>query len=146
MDLESWLKQGIIKPFKSAKTQIDDLLTSAKSDLEASKEIIELGRYSIGRDTAYEAMLKAGMAFMFYEGFRPEVGSHHVTIIKFTKQAFGSKHQELVEAFDRLRRARHSRLYKGKEAVTKTQAESATKYAQQLIHLIEIAVAKKSNL
>jgi len=39
MDLESWLKQGTIKPFKSAKTQIDDLLTSAKSDLEASKEL-----------------------------------------------------------------------------------------------------------
>lgn len=137
MNFNGFLKDGSIKPFRPAKTQIEDLLSSAKMDIQASTELIKLGHYGLSRDTAYEAMLKSGMVLMFYHGFRPEAGSHHVTIVRFTERVLGSKHDGIIASFDRFRRTRHERLYRGKEAATKSQAEKAINTARQLHQIVQ---------
>src|SRR3972149_9487383 len=133
MNLQDLLKDGAIKRFQPRGTQVKALLESAESDLEAAKEILELKHYGLSRDTAYEVMLKAGMALMFKSGYRPEAGRHNITIVRFTEHAFGPEHRPLIDAFDRLRRSRHERLYRGKELATKSQAVRAIENAQKLL-------------
>lgn len=136
MNFDDWLKDGSIKPFKPAKTQIQNLLSSAEKDIQASVELVGLGHYGIARDTAYEAMLKSGMALMFSRGYRPEAGSHHVTIVRFTEHVLGQKHEDIIDSFDRFRRTRHQRLYQGKEAATESQAEKAIDTARRLLKIV----------
>lgn len=123
MNFKDFLDNGSIKPFKPVGTQIEDLLKSAEKDIEASTNLIDLNHYGLSRDTAYEAMLKMGMALMFSYGFRPESGSHHATTVRFTERVFGPKHDSLIASFDRFRRTRHERLYRGRETATRSQAE-----------------------
>ncbi|MDI6690230.1 MAG: HEPN domain-containing protein [Actinomycetota bacterium] len=133
MNFEDWLKKGSIKPFKPVGTQVEDLFASAEKDIKASQEILGLGYYGVSRDTAYEAMLKTGMALMFHHGFRPEAGSHRLTIIRFAERILGSKDRHLILEFDRLRRSRHQRLYRRKEQASKSQVQKAVKTAQELL-------------
>jgi uncharacterized protein (UPF0332 family) len=136
MKFDDWLKDGSIKPFGPSKTQIRDLLASADKDIHAATEVSKLGYYGLSRDTAYEAMLKAGMALMYLHGYRPEAGSHHLTIVRFAERVLGSKHEDMVSSFDRFRRSRHRRLYQGKETATKSQSEKAIDTARYLLETI----------
>lgn len=137
MNFNDFLKDGSIKQFKAVKSQIYDLVSSAENDIQASIELIKREFYGVSRDTAYEAMLKSGMALMFYHGYRPEVGSHHITIVRFIEQVLNSKYDEIVASFDRFRRTRHQRLYQGKEAASKSQAQKAIKTAKQLLEIVK---------
>lgn len=136
MNFDDWLRDGSIKRFRPAETQLENLLSSAGKDLQAATELVSLGHHGIARDTAYEAMLKSGMALMYSRGYRPEAGSHHVTIVRFTARVLGSRHADLIDAFDRFRRTRHQRLYQGREAATKSQAEKAIDSAQRLLSIV----------
>ena len=74
---------------------------------------------------------------MFKSGYRPEAGRHHITIVRFTERALGPERQPLIDAFDRLRRSRHERLYRGKELATKSQAVRAIENAEKLLFAIK---------
>lgn len=136
MNLERWLASGAIKPYVPQQTQITNLLDSARSDIDAAEDLQKLGHYGISRDTAYEAMLKSGMALMFHHGYRPESGSHHAVIVNFTGQALAGEQDDLTLAFDRLRRSRHQRLYQGKEVGTQSQAKAAIAHAKRLLEIV----------
>lgn len=133
MTLDEMLSDGSLKPFEPKGSQVNDLISSGAHDLEASGQLVATSHYGIARDTAYEAMLKFGMALMFKQGYRPESGGHHVTVVRFTEHILGKGYKDLITAFDRLRRSRHQRLYQGKEIGTKAQAESAIATAQELL-------------
>lgn len=133
MNLNEMLADGSLKPFQPQGSQIKDLISSGSHDLEAARQLVTSSHYGIARDTAYEAMLKFGMALMFEHGYRPESGSHHVIVVRFTEHILGKEHIDLITAFDRLRRSRHQRLYQGKEIGTRAQAESAIAAARELL-------------
>ena len=137
MNFDDLLRNGSIKRFKPVKTQVHDLLGSAANDIQAATELIGLGHYGIARDTAYEAMLKSCMALMFFHGYRPEVGSHHVTIVRFTERALGNKYDDIIDSFDRYRRTRHKRLYQGQESATKSQSDRAIATAIRLQSIVQ---------
>ena len=101
MDFDELIKDGAIKHFKSSTIQINDLLLSAENDIKAVNELTRIGHYGLSRDTAYEAMLKCGMALMFYYGYRPRGISHHITIVKFTKLQRYSVNQKGAPTFIR---------------------------------------------
>ena len=120
MDFADWLRDGRLKAVTPDPGQVRDLLESAESDISAARELADLGRFGIGRDAAYEAMLKCGLALMLSKGYRPETGSHHVTIVRFTEGVLGQGSEDLIASFDRLRRTRHQRLYQGKDKATRS--------------------------
>lgn len=133
MNLNEMFADGSLKSFRPQGSQIKDLISSGESDLDAAQQLVTAAHFGIARDTAYEGMLKFGMALMFKHGYRPEAGSHHVTVVRFTEYVFGKDHADLIIAFDRLRRSRHQRLYQGKEVGTRAQAESAIATARELL-------------
>lgn len=77
---------------------------------------------------------------MYFHGYRPVTGSHHITIIRFTERVLDPEDDSLITVFERLRRTRHERLYRGKDIATRTDAENALKRAQELLVVVKEAL------
>ncbi len=140
MDFADWLKDGTLRRSNPSRAQVTDLLASANSDIDAAQELAGLGRLGIARDTAYEAMLKSGLALMLSQGYRPETGSHHVTVVRYAERVLGPESGDLIASFDRLRRTRHQRLYQGKEKATRSEVEQAVEIARRFAKVVKEAV------
>lgn len=99
------------KPQTTDWPQIDRFLQSAAKRLSSARKILEFDEEACLQQ-AYEAMLRASLAFMFSHGSRPRSQpGHHIVIIEFVAQHLGKKHAGLITVFDRLRRKRNTALY-----------------------------------
>lgn len=143
MNLESLLKEKLIKETSVDKDQIGALVDSAQKDLEATNEIIKIGHYAIARDTAYQAMIKVGIALMNKHGYRPNAYAHHIAVVRFCENIVGGIDKRIIADFDRLRRNRHDRLYQGRELASKTEAKAALQTAMTLYKITTTKFLRK---
>jgi hypothetical protein len=94
------------KPYSIDWPQIDRFLASAERKLASAHKILAFDEEACLQQ-AYEAMLKASLAFMFSHGFRARSQpGHHIAIIDFVRARLDKKHASLLTVFDRLRRKR----------------------------------------
>ncbi len=82
---------------------------------------------------AYHAMIRAGRAFMYSQGYLPTTLNPHKTIIGFMHTAFDTEYNDLILRFDRMRRKRHDFIYDSENHTTEAEALAALKTAQDLI-------------
>jgi uncharacterized protein (UPF0332 family) len=90
---------------------------------------------------AYHAMLRAGRALMFSQGYLPTTKSSHKTIMEFTRLSLGNEYQDLSLRFNRMRRKRHDFIYDSQNETTVSEARSAISTAKELIEKIAALVA-----
>jgi len=91
---------------------------------------------------AYHAMMRAGRALMFSQGYLPTTKSSHKTIMEFTRLSLGDEYQDLLLRFNRMRRKRHDFIYDSLNHTTVSEASSAIKTAKELIEKIAALVAE----
>jgi uncharacterized protein (UPF0332 family) len=91
---------------------------------------------------AYHAMIRAGRALMFSQGYLPTTKSSHKTIMEFTGLSLGDEYQDLLLRFNRMRRKRHDFIYDSKNQTTLTEVKSALRTAKELIEKIAALVAE----
>lgn len=132
MNLECLRKEKLIKETSVDRDQISALIDSADRDLEATGEIIKIGHFAIARDTAYQAMIKMGIALMNKNGYRPNAYAHHIAVVRFCENLLSGIDKRIIADFDRLRRNRHDRLYLGRELASKSEAKAALQSARKL--------------
>ncbi len=137
MNWKKWLDNRSIKPVSTGKEQAPRLLKSAKEQISDGEKVLAIKTFSVARDQAYEAMLKAGMALILSYGYRPESGSHHLITVKIVAKLLGDRHKGVMKAFNDLRKSRNERLYKGHEYCTKSDAERALSQAIKLSDIVE---------
>src|ERR1700676_1947660 len=114
-----------LKPHAVDWAQIDRFLVSADKKLASARKILAFDEEAFLQQ-AYEAMLKASLAFMFSHGFRARSQpGHHIAIIEFARARLGKKHAGLLTVFDRLRRKRNMVLYDDLGFVSHYEAEEA---------------------
>ena len=114
------------KPHTTDWPQIDRFLQSAEKRLSSARKILEFDEEACLQQ-AYEAMLRASLAFMFSHGLRPRSQpGHHIVIIEFVAQHHGKKHAGLLTVFDRLRRKRNTALYDEAGFVSRHDPEAIT--------------------
>jgi uncharacterized protein (UPF0332 family) len=135
-DFSGLLRDGDIRPMRRDDRQINATLEGADDSVAAARSLLAGGHFGAARDNGYEAMLKAGLALMLHHGFRPQAAGHHVTVVRFTKEALGGRGEGLVANFDRLRRQRNDRLYEAKGFASQAEAEAAVKSAKRLIEIV----------
>lgn len=93
---------------------------------------------------AYEAMLKASLAFMFSHGFRARSQpGHHIAIIAFVRSHLDKKHCALLAVLDRLRRKRNLALYDDTGFVSHHDAEQALEAAENYLKVIRADIAAR---
>lgn len=95
MSFRSLLNQGKIKPIKSSKEEIKDILSLADRDIKMAEFVITQDSdwaFSI----AYNASLQASRAYMYSRGYRPATSQAHKNTFEFMKVALGKEYEELV--------------------------------------------------
>lgn len=120
--------------------QVGDQLAAARRDLETARRIgsHEEWAYNI----AYNAMLLAGRAVMFSEGYRPATGEGgHVAVVEFLRIRLGSSFSPILDLMDRMRRQRHRITYDAVGTVSATQIAEALKTAEDFVARMEALLA-----
>jgi uncharacterized protein (UPF0332 family) len=114
-----------VKPHKVDWAQIARFLASAEKKLASAHKILAFDEEACLQQ-AYEAMLKASLAFMFSHGFRARSQpGHHIAIIEFVGSRLAKEHASLLTVFDRLRRKRNMALYDDTGFVSQHDAKQA---------------------
>lgn len=128
-------KDGKVKRVKVAFIQIEKYLREALIDLEEARRI-----YGIVRKApylmAYMAMLKAGRALMFMEGYQPDDGGQHKTVIQITAMILGSQYRGLIKHFEIMRRKRNEMTYEASFFLTQIEVERSFFDAATLVRSI----------
>jgi len=85
---------------------------------------------------AYMAMLKAGRALLLTEGYVPDDGAQHKTVVEVTTHILGDEYQALTGQFERMRRKRNEMTYEVSGLLSKTESEKALNDAISLVKKI----------
>ena len=133
-----------LKPHTVDSAQIERFLVSADKKLASAHKILAFDEEACLQQ-AYEAMLKASLAFMFSHGFRARSQpGHHIAIIEFVRSRIGKKYSGLLAMFDRLRRKRNLALYDDTGFVSHHDAEEALKAAANYLDVIRADIAART--
>jgi uncharacterized protein (UPF0332 family) len=123
--------------------QIDRFLQSAERKLVTARKILEFDEEA-SLQQAYEAMLRASLAFIFSYGqrVRSQPG-HHIAIIEFVQERLGKEHAGLLILFDHLRRKRNLVLYDDSGFVSLHEAEEALNTAHAYLELLRGRIERR---
>jgi uncharacterized protein (UPF0332 family) len=143
MSYDRLLKQGLIKQYTASPREIQQLLSVAARDLNASaRNLSEDPDWAF--TMAYNAVLQASRALMLAEGYRPRGGEQHATVVEFIRENLGVPFVNQVNMFDQMRRKRHRVIYEVAGLVSKHEAEQTVEFAKEFVaQLFEIITRQK---
>lgn len=128
-------KAGKIRKQKSGFVQIEALLREPILDLREAKLVSGIAQRATYL-LAYMAMLKAGRALMLLEGYVPDDGGQHRTVVEMTSLILGKEYETLVSHFERMRRKRNELTYEAGILLSKNDASRAFADASALVQKI----------
>ncbi len=141
-DYSRLLEDRRIERDPGVRGQVAQQLSSARRDLQTARKLLA-DEDEWAFNIAYNAMLLAGRAVMFSEGYRPTSMGGHVAVIEFLRLRLGSSFTEAVQTLDRMRRQRHRIMYDAPGTVSRGQIREAVQTAEQFILQIERFLARK---
>ena len=113
---------------------IENALRLAERDVKAASHNLDNEDYDWAFSIAYNAMLQAGRAAMFSEGYRPAGEFKHLAVVEFAKKHFGAELSErLLFIFDKSRKKRHAAVYEQAELISEAEARSSIEFAEELL-------------
>jgi len=115
---------GKIRKQKAGFVQMEALLREAILDLEDADKILHLAERATYL-LAYNAMLKAGRALMLLEGYVPDDGAQHKTVVEMTNAILGGHFRHLTEQFESMRRKRNEMTYEAGTLLSNSEAQRA---------------------
>ena len=132
MNYEEFIKNNLVKKVKPNFDQINHQLRRAEQDLKTAQANLTIDT-TWALTIAYHAMIRAGRALMYAQGYLPTANQSHKTIIEFTNLTLGNEYPELVAKFNRLRRRRLNFIYDSENHVNIEEAQSALDTARKLV-------------
>lgn len=145
MPYDRLLKSNRIKLHLANPNEIKQLLQLANRDLSTAIRNLEEApdwAYSI----AYNSILQASRALMFFDGYRPRGGEQHATVVEFVEERLGDDYSAQVRLFDQMRRKRHRVIYEAAGIVSKKEAEQAIAFAKEFVEKIKEVITGQSRL
>lgn len=126
MSLKNWLDNGWLRPHKTSKAEIEDLLKIVERDLKDSsrKEISADWRFGI----AYNAALKLCTILLYSEGYRPEKNLAHFRTIQALPFILGTEKTSYSDYLDTCRIKRNSTEYDYAGGVSDNDAEELKEF------------------
>ncbi len=90
--------------------------------------------YDWALSIAYNAMLQAARALMYFKGYRASSSGGHYAVIQFVKTAFTKEFsEETLRYFDKLRHKRHMAVYEEADLLSAKEAAYAIEEAQRFL-------------
>lgn len=135
MNLEELEREDMIRKFPVYKEKITKSMDLARRDLKIAKRTIEED-YDWAFTIAYNSILQAARALMFFKGYRPSGNKQHLSVIKFIEAVLGNKLKKEITTFDRLRRKRHTAIYDEAGTISEYEAKFAIKSAEKFLDVV----------
>jgi uncharacterized protein (UPF0332 family) len=145
MPYERLINSNRIKQHRANQNEIKQLLQLATRDLSTAVRNLDEApdwAYSI----AYNSILQAGRALMFFDGYRPRGSEQHATVVEFVEERLGAVFAPQVRVFDQMRRKRHRVIYEAAGLVSKKEAEQAIAFAKEFVEKITEIITGQSRL
>jgi uncharacterized protein (UPF0332 family) len=145
MPYDRLLRSNRIRAHQAGPNEIKQLLQLANRDLSTASRNLEEApdwAYSI----AYNSILQAGRALMFFEGYRPRGSDQHATVVEFVEERLGSNYAGQVRLFDQMRRKRHRLIYEAAGLVSKKETEQAITFAKEFVEKITTIITGQNRL
>ena len=140
MSYSKLLADRKIRREPGVKGQVGDQQAAARRDLAAACKFGSDEEWTF--NIAYNAMLLAGRAVMFAEGYRPTTGEGgHAAVIEFLRIRLDPSFRLMLDLMDRMRRQRHRITYEAIETVSSTQIAEALQTAEEFVLRIEALLA-----
>ncbi len=138
MSLDGLLRDSSISRVQPDPVLADRTLQRAARDVETAKSLVEIGDFDWALAVAYNAMLSAGRAHMFYSGYKPSSIEGHLAVVRYLgavlKSGVGGR---LVVALNGLRKKRHRIVYEEMDIVSEDEARRAIGWAEEFTTLIK---------
>jgi len=104
MSLKQWEDNGWLKPHRTSRKEVSNLLGIVERDLrDAGKDISADWRFGI----AYNAALKLCTVLLYAEGYRPSHESHHYRTLAALPEIMGNERKEDAQYLDDCRKKRN---------------------------------------
>jgi len=144
MKMNSEKFSDIWEKIETNKKLVENSLSIAKRDLKTAKNMFEDENYDWCLSVSYNAMLQAGRALMFLQGYRPKGKYKHLAVIEFVKTKFRRKFSnDLLFVFNKTRKKRHLAIYEQVEIVSEEEAKNALDWANKFV--VESILKKVKN-
>lgn len=140
--IKSLLDAGIIQKCPVDRKSVSNLLGRAGTDLETAERNLPHDQ-ECAYTYAYNAMLRAGLALMFAEGFRPDIKSKHQNIVRFARCVIKGKSKSLIVDYDRMRRNRNRFIYEPDIPCSSKEAKAAIKTARAFLDRVSGMVKRR---
>jgi len=122
---------------------VNNALQLAERDIKTANDVYNNRDLDWAFSIAYNAMLQAGRALMFSEGYRPKGEYKHVSVIDFVKNKFGNEFAEkILFMFNKIRKKRHIAVYEQVNIISEEEAKTALKTAQDFVSKVEELLKK----
>ena len=89
MNYEELIKSELLKKEKIDFDEIGKVLEKARQKIKSAYVLIKNDDAENGFQLAYESMLLAGRALVFFYGFRPRAVSSHKIVVQFAENILG---------------------------------------------------------
>ena len=140
---EALLMEGLVKKCPVDFRTVGNLISRAHIDLKTARRNLDADE-ECAYTYAYNAMLRAGLALMFSEGFRPEIKDKHRTAVRFAGGILGSEYRKLVDEYDYMRRKRHKFIYEPDLPCSHKEAKDALAVAGRFVEIVSVLIREKN--
>jgi hypothetical protein len=130
MSLETWSKNGWLRPYKTSRAQIGDLFAIVERDLEdAGTDRLSVD-WQFG--IAYNAALKLCTILLYSEGYRPEKSLAHFRTLQSLPLIIGEERRDEADYLDTCRVKRNTAEYDEVGSISAEEASELLEYVQEL--------------
>lgn len=130
MTLQNWANNGWLKPHKTSKQEISQLLDIVDRDLKDAKQRKISDDWRLG--IAYNAALKLCTILMYIEGFKPEKALAHYRTLQALPLIPGAEKEDDADYLDSCRAKRNIVEYDYIGGATDTDANELISFVNDL--------------
>lgn len=140
MSLKQWEDNGWLKPHRTSRKEISNLLGIVDRDLrDAEKDISADWRFGI----AYNAALKLCTVLLYAEGYRPSNESHHYRTLAALPEILGRAKKEDAQYLDDCRKKRNIVEYDYVGGTSESDAEELVVFVKEFKNDVIAWIEKK---
>ncbi|MFA4981962.1 MAG: SAV_6107 family HEPN domain-containing protein [Candidatus Omnitrophota bacterium] len=134
MSLKDLLAQGSLKPHKTSKEEIENLLDLVRRDIKDAKvKTISVDRrFAI----AYNAVLQMATAIIYCRGYMPTGWGHHYTVFKSLKFIMGENYNDIADYFDSCRSKRNITDYRRTGEISESETDELIGEAEDFLNIV----------
>lgn len=134
MSLKELLTQGSIKPHKTSKEEIRNLLDLVRRDIkDAEVKTISTDRRFA---TAYNAVLQLATIVIYCKGYIPTGWGHHYTVFKALKLIMGENYYDSADYFDSCRAKRNVTDYRHTGEISDSETGELIAEAKKFLKIV----------